>query len=346
MPSGRDRIPRRVRTEILLANRHVCCVCQRINVQIHHIDGDPSNNAPDNLAVLCLRHHDLATMKVGLSAKLSQAEVQAFKQQWEAECRRDVMALARSRANFYAVCYKNPPRIRQLFVQLTEEQRLRAVGILARQIAEEENWKAGESMYQWQAIPRASEWTVALLESLARGDLWPSCVPRVQGHPQDPDYPFDFSSPDGMTAFHRFDQYCQLMVRTLLLSAEVTPLEDIFLLGEDLGAGALLGRLTTFEARLWGRDVMAPQYWETKPVARLWFRRRKEGREIQAELLIKTMYVFSVTAALELTRGRMSGMGLLQTIHVGRASVQDPTRVRIVPLMLGLGRMPIHLLLG
>jgi hypothetical protein len=346
MPGSRPRIPKPLRTEILLANRHACCVCQRINVQIHHIDGDPSNKALENLAVLCLHHHDLATTKVGLTAKLSEAEVRAFKQEWEAKCRRDVTALARSRANVYAVCYKNPPRIRQLFVQLTEEQRLRAVGILARQIAEEENWKAGEFMYEFQAIPRANEWTVALLQSLAWGDLWPSCVPRVQGHPQDPDYPFDFSSRDGMTAFHRFDQYCQLMVRTLLLSAEVTPFEDIFLLGGDLGAGALLGRLTTFEARLWGREVRAPQYWKTNPVSRLWFRKRKKGREIQAELLIKTMYIFSVTAALELTRGRASGVGLLQTVHVGRGTEQDPTRVRIVPLMLGLGQMPVDLFLG
>jgi hypothetical protein len=46
--------------DVLERNAGVCCVCKRrgIGVHVHHIDHDPSNNDPRNLAVLCVQEHD------------------------------------------------------------------------------------------------------------------------------------------------------------------------------------------------------------------------------------------------------------------------------------------------
>jgi hypothetical protein len=46
--------------DIVLRNAGVCCVCKRrgIGINVHHIDGDHSNNDDGNLAVLCVQEHD------------------------------------------------------------------------------------------------------------------------------------------------------------------------------------------------------------------------------------------------------------------------------------------------
>jgi hypothetical protein len=48
-------------------------------VQLHHIDSNPSNNVTENIAALCLPHHDMATMTIGLTKKLKPEEVRAYK---------------------------------------------------------------------------------------------------------------------------------------------------------------------------------------------------------------------------------------------------------------------------
>jgi hypothetical protein len=48
------------KTRILGMNAGVCCVCKTRGkgVNFHHIDGDPSNNSFENIAVLCVESHD------------------------------------------------------------------------------------------------------------------------------------------------------------------------------------------------------------------------------------------------------------------------------------------------
>src|ERR1700685_3811819 len=45
---------------VLKANAFRCCVCKRpsIGLNLHHIDGDSSNTADQNLALLCVEDHD------------------------------------------------------------------------------------------------------------------------------------------------------------------------------------------------------------------------------------------------------------------------------------------------
>lgn len=75
----RPKLPTSIRKDVLFAHDLMCCVCPAEGGQIHHIDGDPSNNEIGNLALLCLHHHDLATRTGGLSIKLDPATVRKYR---------------------------------------------------------------------------------------------------------------------------------------------------------------------------------------------------------------------------------------------------------------------------
>lgn len=84
MPTRRPRIRSKMQTEILYRADHTCCICRRERrVVIHHINGNANDNKPDNLAVVCLPCHDLATGRAGLTKSISRAEVRKFKRAWE-----------------------------------------------------------------------------------------------------------------------------------------------------------------------------------------------------------------------------------------------------------------------
>lgn len=82
MPKVRISVPADVADEVLFANRHRCCVCHepRKPVHIHHIDENPENNDPGNLAVLCLDHHSDVTGNEGLGRNYSENEIRLFKE--------------------------------------------------------------------------------------------------------------------------------------------------------------------------------------------------------------------------------------------------------------------------
>lgn len=85
---SRLRIPQEVSDQLMYLNRHTCCICHtsRKHVQIHHIDGNNSNNAPYNLAVLCLDCHSLVTGDEGLGRSYTPGEVTHYKREWEQFC--------------------------------------------------------------------------------------------------------------------------------------------------------------------------------------------------------------------------------------------------------------------
>ena len=55
-------------------------------MHIHHIDGNPANSNPNNLAVLCLNCHGRVSGKPGFGRNFTVAEVRAHKREWEARC--------------------------------------------------------------------------------------------------------------------------------------------------------------------------------------------------------------------------------------------------------------------
>jgi len=67
----------------MFRNESVCCVCQKKNVQVHHIDGDNSNNKLSNLAVLCIEDHDRASSRSSMTRGLTPSLIRRFKTDWE-----------------------------------------------------------------------------------------------------------------------------------------------------------------------------------------------------------------------------------------------------------------------
>jgi hypothetical protein len=88
MAAPRPPIPSDLEAELFAANRRTCCTCHepRKHVQIHHIDGDRTNNDWDNLAVVCLDCHSRVTGDEGLGRRYKPEEVSLYKERWEEEC--------------------------------------------------------------------------------------------------------------------------------------------------------------------------------------------------------------------------------------------------------------------
>jgi hypothetical protein len=98
----RISVPEELAAQVLFASDHTCCKCEErgLPVQIHHIDENPANSDPLNLAVLCLICHDETQVKGGFARRLSPAEVRLYRDNWlqRVEKRRrdaDVLVVAR-----------------------------------------------------------------------------------------------------------------------------------------------------------------------------------------------------------------------------------------------------------
>jgi Protein of unknown function (DUF3298)/Deacetylase PdaC len=82
-----------IAAEILFQSDRTCCVCRQRGrpTQLHHIDEDPSNNSPENLAVLCFDCHRETQIRGGFDRKLDAAQVKLYRADWmrRVEIRRD-----------------------------------------------------------------------------------------------------------------------------------------------------------------------------------------------------------------------------------------------------------------
>lgn len=89
MKKTRTPIPPEVAALVQHESIRTCCVCQVPGkpYQIHHIDENPSNNDPSNLALLCLDHHNETQLKGGFGRKLDAHQIRLFKDEWIATVR-------------------------------------------------------------------------------------------------------------------------------------------------------------------------------------------------------------------------------------------------------------------
>jgi hypothetical protein len=79
---ARTAIPPAIQDQVLLLSRRRCCICFALfgdvdvkQGQIAHLDHNNTNNALDNLAFLCLHHHDLYDSTTSQSKGLRESEV-------------------------------------------------------------------------------------------------------------------------------------------------------------------------------------------------------------------------------------------------------------------------------
>jgi len=83
---SRTHIKESVKLEILAKCNNRCCVCQTPFVVIHHIDGNPSNNDPNNLAPLCPNCHAQAHSKSQLIINLTPERIKMLRDKWYEYC--------------------------------------------------------------------------------------------------------------------------------------------------------------------------------------------------------------------------------------------------------------------
>lgn len=84
MPKVRVSVAEDIRAAVLYESAYTCCKCEerRAPVQIHHIDDNPANNDPANLAVLCLYCHDETQVRGGFGRRLLPADVRVCRDRW------------------------------------------------------------------------------------------------------------------------------------------------------------------------------------------------------------------------------------------------------------------------
>jgi hypothetical protein len=80
----RTPTPDDIAAEVMYQHDRVCCVCNEPGkaIQIHHIDGNPSNHSLENLAVLCFQHHEEAHLRGGFGRKLRSIDVRKHRDEW------------------------------------------------------------------------------------------------------------------------------------------------------------------------------------------------------------------------------------------------------------------------
>ena len=80
----RTDIPDDVSAQAEFESDRTCCVCREPGkaIQIHHIDSDPSNHQPHNLAVLCLECHNETQLRGGFNRKLDADVIRLYRDIW------------------------------------------------------------------------------------------------------------------------------------------------------------------------------------------------------------------------------------------------------------------------
>ena len=116
----RPPIPPKTLVCVLFANRYQCCVCRdpELSVIVHHIKewADSRLHDIENLAVLCLHHHDVAHSKKTLSQNLDANALRNMKAKWEDKVKRfDAESIiAAMRLEYSSWNYMNELRVFEL----------------------------------------------------------------------------------------------------------------------------------------------------------------------------------------------------------------------------------------
>ena len=94
--SSRKKPTQDVQTEVLVASRRRCCICFGLlgdlsfkqQGQLAHVDRDPANSDADNLAFMCLEHHDWFDSRPSQSKGPTPEEARRYRQELYDELRK------------------------------------------------------------------------------------------------------------------------------------------------------------------------------------------------------------------------------------------------------------------
>ena len=89
MSKKRIPIPRETADELLVNCKHSCCICEHWGVEIHHIDGNPANNDPDNLIPLCGNCAKMVHVPFPPEARIqgyTQEQLKLYRKKWMEKC--------------------------------------------------------------------------------------------------------------------------------------------------------------------------------------------------------------------------------------------------------------------
>lgn len=76
----RNKIPSNILDELLFKTDMRCCICGRqAEIQVHHIDENPSNNKIDNLVTLCVLCHANVTAIPGFGRKWTPSLIKTYR---------------------------------------------------------------------------------------------------------------------------------------------------------------------------------------------------------------------------------------------------------------------------
>lgn len=77
-----------ISNRLLVQTHHRCCICKTDDMtpQIHHVDGNPANNDPDNLVPLCPNCQSRVHTKFGLTRSYTQPQLRMYRDDWFRLC--------------------------------------------------------------------------------------------------------------------------------------------------------------------------------------------------------------------------------------------------------------------
>lgn len=80
----RTEVPPTIAARLQFHSDRTCCVCRVPGkpTQIHHLDGNPANHAPSNLALLCLDCHNATLVQGGFGRKLDTDQIVLYRDDW------------------------------------------------------------------------------------------------------------------------------------------------------------------------------------------------------------------------------------------------------------------------
>jgi hypothetical protein len=249
------------------------------------------------------------------------------------------MALSRQRFTFYYCIYKNPPRILEAYLSLSKRERKQAVERIFEKLPREQDRKTDDPFFGLNAVPQADGHTAEALQSIYNGDKYPNYLRRFKPHPSDPNYSVDCSTQEAMLAYHRYDLWCQIAAQTLAEARGTTPIEDLFDCETEEDIDNFAGGLITFRLSIYGKGIHIPGMWKDYPTGTIQARIKHENKIIRVRMQLRTMYLFSDTAAINLSRGRVSGLGVLNGAVINEDGEME---FIVVPLIIGTGEWNLY----